>query len=233
MCTGSLHCPPFPDPHILPRMQWVTSALQKPPHFHGHILVAAVILTLQIQQLQSGLCYERETCNIKIAQEQVRHQEGILVDDTVTGFSLYILLLCCPLFHKISALLFWTSPFLFIAGEGHKHGRKLDQKQDWSHQKLPQKPYCLWLQARITENISGSPNAGSPPSHRPRCTPYGSFLTSKDRKKWSPSLRLNPLVPLKCGRVYDVSITSSAIPFFLHTKPEQCLTTLATTRVGG
>lgn len=27
--------------------------------------------------------------------------------------------------------------------------------------------------------------------------------------KRSPFLRLNPLVPLKCGRVYDVSITYS------------------------
>lgn len=113
------------------------------------------------------------------------------------------------LFHKIFALLFWTSSFLFMAGEGHKHDRKLDKKQDWWHQKLPQKPYCLWLQARITENITGSPDSGSPPSHRPRCTPYGSFLTSKDGMKWSPFVRLNPLVPLKCGRVYDVSITSS------------------------
>lgn len=46
------------------------------------------------QQLQFGFCYKRETCNIKIPQKQVKHQEGTPVDDTVTGFSLYILLCC-------------------------------------------------------------------------------------------------------------------------------------------
>lgn len=73
--------------------EWLV--LCRSPTLPRLLSVAAVILTLQIQQLQSGLCYERETSNIKIPQEQVRHQEGILVDDIVTGFSLYILLLCC------------------------------------------------------------------------------------------------------------------------------------------
>lgn len=214
-------------------MQWVTSALQKPPHFHGHILVATVILTLQIQQLQSGLRYERETCNIKIPQEQVRHQEGILIDDSVPGFSLYILLLCCC-FCSIKYLrscfelrpsYLWLERVTSMAGNWTKSRTDHIRNYHRNHTASGSKPASL--------RTSQAAQSGSPPSHRPHCTPYGSFLTSKDRKKWSPSLRLNPLVPLKCGRVYDVSITSSAIPFFLHTKPEQCLTTLTTTQVGG
>jgi hypothetical protein len=33
--------------------------------------------------------------------------------------------------------------------ESHKHGRKLDKKQDWWHQELLQKPHRLWLPALV------------------------------------------------------------------------------------
>lgn len=113
---------------------------------------------------------------------------------------------------------------LFMTGEGHKHGRKLNKKQDWLHQKLPPKPQCLWLPAHITENITGSPDPGSPPSHRPHCTPYGSFLTSK---KVEEIISIRQTEPTPSSEMWKSMMSQSSLLqslFFLHAKPEQCLT---------
>lgn len=81
---------------------------------------------------------------------------------------------------------------------------------------------CLWLPAHITLSITGSPDQGSPPSCRPHCVPYVSLLTSKKMEEIIEIHQASPFPPLNCGRVIDISITSSTEPFSLHAKILQC-----------
>lgn len=157
---------------------------------------------------------------MKIPEKQVNNEDSAIFDDLVIGVSLCLLLFCFLLFRVIFTLLFWASFFLL---NSHRHCRKLDKNQDWSHQDLLQKPHCLWPPARVTGKITGSLDSSSSSPH-----PLCSMAAIWHQRRWervSTFSRLFPLLPLKCGRVHDVSISSSAILPFLHAKNAQRLTT--------
>lgn len=122
-------------------MQWPAGILQI-----ASTLPRACIICCSFTHNSSSIakicfCYKRDmTVKLHRNRSTMKTEPSLitLLLGLVCAFFLLFLL-----FHIILTLLFWTSSFLFMPGEGHKHGRKLNKKQDWSHQELLQKPQPL------------------------------------------------------------------------------------------